>query len=147
MARFRDNRGKLGKGAQTRQEILAKAVQLASVEGLEALSIGVLAKQTGMSKSGLFQHFGSKQKLQLAILEAQGEHFAAEVLGIRESEQKGLFRLWQLVESWLRNARRGEYFSGSFFLAASFEYDSRSGPLANNVVAVLKKWLSAIAQA
>src|SRR6516162_10705246 len=89
------------KGAQTRESILRTAVDLASLEGLEGLTIGRLAQELKMSKSGLFAHFGSKQDLQLATVEMAGEIFKEWVMRPALSRPAGMPRLWELLERWL----------------------------------------------
>ena len=90
------------KGQRTKETILEKAVDLASVEGLEGLTVGRLAKETQMSKSGLFGHFGSKEDLQLATIEKACDIFIERVIQpAREYEEPGLLRVWHLCDLWL----------------------------------------------
>src|SRR5690242_21576210 len=90
------------KGVRTRESILRVAVDLASVEGLEGLTIGRLADELKMSKSGLFAHFGSKEDLQLATVAAAGEIFAGHVIRPALAVEAGVPRLWALCENWLQ---------------------------------------------
>ena len=93
--------GRKAQGERTRQAILEAAVDLASVEGLEGLTIGRLAAALSMSKSGLFAHFGSKEELQLATVEAARDIFVREVIRPAFAAPKGLPRLWGLCDVWL----------------------------------------------
>jgi AcrR family transcriptional regulator len=117
------------KGEQTRTVILDEALRIASKLGLEGLTIGSLADATGMSKSGLFAHFGSREDLQLAVLEhaaqAYGERVFIPVLKI----ERGLPRLRALFERWLDWALESGLPGGCIMLSAAFEYDDRPGPI------------------
>jgi AcrR family transcriptional regulator len=117
------------KGEQTRTAILDEALRIASKLGLEGLTIGSLADATGMSKSGLFAHFGSREDLQLAVLEhaaqAYGERVFIPVLKI----ERGLPRLKALFERWLDWALESGLPGGCIMLSAAFEYDDRPGPI------------------
>src|SRR6188472_2496717 len=110
-----------GKGAETRAAILDRAVDLASVEGLEGLTIGRLAAELQMSKSGLFAHFGSKQELQLATIAAAAERFRAAVIAPALELPDGAPRLRAMSERYLD--RLQDYSGGCFFAATSVEYD------------------------
>jgi AcrR family transcriptional regulator len=121
--------GRKARGARTRASILEVAANLASVEGLEGLTIGRLATELKMSKSGLFAHFGSKEELQLATLSAAREIFAREVVEPARAADKGLPRLQALIAAKLAY-ERGEVFAGGcFFENVRAEFDSR-GPSA-----------------
>jgi AcrR family transcriptional regulator len=127
----------------TRQVILAKAMDLASLEGLEGVSIGRLADALGMSKSGVIGHFASKQDLQLATVEAARVRFESEVLGSIEGEP-GIDRLRAMTESWIQYIE-GEHFSGGcFFWAASAEFDGRPGVVRDRLAELTARWLDAI---
>ena len=133
--------GRRVKGRRTRESILATAVDLASVDGLEGLTIGRLAAELGMSKSGLFAHFGSKEELQLATLEAARDIFVAEVVAPAREAERGLPRLTALVEHWLAYMRREVFRGGCFFDAVRAEYDSRpSGPVRETITAQFASW-------
>jgi AcrR family transcriptional regulator len=138
---------KSGKSARTRDTILRTAVGVASVRGLEGLSIGTLADELGMSKSGLFAHFGSKEDLQLAAIETARQIFIDEVFRPVLQSERGLLRLWKLCDSWLSYAQRKVFPGGCFFTGASFEYDSRSGPIRDRIAAVMREWLCALTRA
>lgn len=130
-----------GKGQKTRREILLKAVDLASAEGLEALTIGRLAKALGMSKSGLFAHFGAKEELQLAVVETAREVFTREILDPVGDQEPGLARLLILAECWLRYVEKGVFRGGCFFAAVSAEVDDRPGRVRDRVVELTRSWL------
>ena len=113
------------KGERRREGILRAAVDLASLEGLEGLTIGRLASDLKMSKSGLFAHFGSKQDLQLATVEMASEIFKDKVVLPALAERKGMPRLLALRNQWLSHVENKVFAGGCFFTAASFEFDSR----------------------
>lgn len=135
------------KGDRTRQTILDRAVDLASLEGLEGLTIGRLAEELGMSKSGLFAHFGSKEELQLATIEAARERFATEVMRPALAAERGYPRLIGICREWLAYVKRGVFAGGCFFAAASFEYDDRPGPVRDAILQTMDEWLKAIERA
>jgi AcrR family transcriptional regulator len=111
---------------------------------LEGLSIGRLASELGVSKSGLFAHFGSKLELQLETVQAASDIFAAHVwLPVAELEP-GLVQLAALMESWLRYFREGVFRGGCFFSNAYHEYDSRPGPIRDEIAAQKRRWMNAI---
>jgi AcrR family transcriptional regulator len=130
------------KGSQTRASILDRAVDLASVEGLEGLTIGRLATELRMSKSGLFAHFGSKQELQLATIGAAAERFKGTVIDPALDFPDGAPRLRAMAERYLDQL--GDYSGGCFWAATSAEYDDRPGPVRDAIVASLDAWLGEI---
>jgi AcrR family transcriptional regulator len=136
-----DTDGRRARGARTRAQILERAADLASVEGLEGLTIGRLATDLGMSKSGLFAHFGSKEELQLATIGAAKEIFAREVVAPAREAERGLPRLQALLAAKLRY-ERGEIFDGGcFFETVRAEFDSRkAGPVRDAIEADLAEW-------
>ena len=135
------------KGERTRQSILERAVDLASVEGLEGLTIGRLAEELEMSKSGLFAHFGSKEDLQLATIDAAQKRFVDEVLRPAIAAPRGYPRLMAICKSWLSYVGRGVFPGGCFFAAASFEFDGRPGPVRDAIAASMTRWLDALEKA
>lgn len=136
----------MGRGAETRAAILDEALMLASRVGLEALSIGVLAKRTGMSKSGLFAHFASKEGLQRDVLAEAAQRYTEVVLRPALKEPRGLPRVERLFERWLHWGT--ETFSGGCpFVAAATEFDDREGPVRAAVRGHLRDLLGAIARA
>jgi AcrR family transcriptional regulator len=133
--------GRRERGRRTRDSILDTAVQLASVEGLDGITIGRLASELGMSKSGLFAHFGSKEELQLATIDTAREIFVETVIApVREAE-RGLPRLEALMDNWLGYMRREVFRGGCFFDAVRSEYNSRPpGPGRDAVWADFADW-------
>jgi AcrR family transcriptional regulator len=129
------------RGVKTRESILKKAVSIASVEGLEGLTIGKLATELGISKSGLFAHFGSKEELQLAVVEAARLIFVDRVMRPAHSE-KGMKRLRAFYENWISYADGKTFPGGCFFSAVSLEFDDRPGKIRDQVVKLMKMWLS-----
>jgi len=130
-----------GKGAGTRAAILARALDLASVDGLEGLTIGRLAAELEMSKSGLFAHFGSKQELQLATVAAAAERFRAAVIEPALQAPDGVPRLEAMGDTYLAHLEGKEYAGGCFWAATSAEYDDRPGPVRDAIAAALNAWL------
>jgi AcrR family transcriptional regulator len=135
--------GQATKGAQTRAAILERAVDLASVEGLEGLTIGRLAAELRMSKSGLFAHFGSKQELQLATIDAAAARFRVAVVEPALREPAGAPRLRMMAERYL-DYLDGVYAGGCFWGATSAEYDDRPGPVRDAIAAALDAWMNAM---
>ena len=135
------------KGERTRDSILRAAVNLASVEGLEGLTIGRLADKLEMSKSGLFAHFGSKEELQLATVEMARVIFLENVVRPALAQPEGVPRLWALTDAWLRYVERPVFPGGCFFTAAAFEFDSRPGPVRDRIAEVMKSWLTTLSLA
>jgi AcrR family transcriptional regulator len=138
-----------GKRATTRETILDHAYALARLEGLEGLSIGTLATDVGMSKSGVFAHFGSREELQLAELDTGRQRFVSQVLLPALKQPRGLLRLRAIVANWFEWSR--EHQSGCVLLSAASEYDGRDGALHDGVVQQQAGWRDelqkAIAQA
>jgi len=130
------------KGERTRHAILTTAADLATQEGLGSLSIGRLAEATGMSKSGLFAHFGSKEELQIAAVEHAALLFVDEVIAPARSAPKGLPRVWALCDHKLRYVERQIFPGGCFFAATSVEYSHRPGPVRDRIEDMLRSWLS-----
>jgi AcrR family transcriptional regulator len=138
--------GRRERGQRTHREILDTAVDLGSREGLEALTIGRLAAHAGVSKSGLFAHFGSKQELQLATVEAARAVFLGEVIQPAATAVEGLPRLRATLAAWLDYFRRDVFPGGCFFQAASLEFDGRPGPVRDRVQEIMGEWLDWLAQ-
>lgn len=134
--------GRRARGERTRQGILAIAVDVGSREGLEALTFGRLASEAAVSKSGLFAHFGGKEQLQLATVEAAREIFVREVIEPAAGAEPGLLRLRATVEAWLSYFRRDVFAGGCFFQAASLEFDGRPGPVRDRVIEIMGEWLA-----
>ncbi len=128
------------KAATTRQAILERAMDVASVEGLEGLTIGRLARELDMSKSGLFAHFGSKEELQLATLQAAAGRFFEEVVAPAQQEPEGYARLLAYCERYLDYLERGVFAGGCFWAAVGSEFDDRPGPVRDAVSAGVRAW-------
>jgi AcrR family transcriptional regulator len=124
----------------TRSAILDRSVAIASAEGLEGLTIGRLAGDLGMSKSGVLGHFGSKEALQLAVLDRAGEIFRAEVWEPAVPAAPGLVRLRVLCEAWISYLERGVFPGGCFFVAAAHEFDGRNGAVRDAVESRFDAW-------
>jgi AcrR family transcriptional regulator len=139
--------GRVERGERTRRQILDAAVDIASVEGLEGLSIGRLALKLEMSKSGLFAAFGSKVDLQLAAVDQAAEIFVEQVVRPAMAAPRGLPRLWSLCASKLDYMQREVFRGGCFFAAASAEFDGRPGPVRDRIAAHMKTWLELLAGA
>jgi AcrR family transcriptional regulator len=134
-------------GQRSRDAILREAGQLATVEGIDGLSISRLAEAVGMSKSGLFAHFGSKEELQLATIEMAGRLFAAEVIEPALTAPTGLERLQQLAENFLRHVERGVYPGGCFFASVAAEMDTHPGPVRDLAMRLTEDWFDQIERA
>jgi AcrR family transcriptional regulator len=133
------------KGAATRDMIVERAYMIASSAGLEGLSIGPLADAVGMSKSGVFAHFGSREDLQLAVLDLAALRFAEHTLMPALKSRRGLPRLRAIVTHWFDWIRHNQ--SGCLLLSAVSEYDDRPGPLRDRVVAHEVRWRNELARA
>lgn len=129
------------KGERTRQAILDEAARLATIDGLEGLSIGGLAKSMGMSKSGLYAHFGSKLDLQLATVEDARRTFVEEVLLPALRAPRGIERLLALCEAFLSHVERRVFPGGCFFAAAAVDVGTRPGPVRDAIVEQRLEWL------
>ncbi|MGA7616454.1 MAG: TetR/AcrR family transcriptional regulator [Thermoanaerobaculia bacterium] len=134
------------KGEQTRDEILRVAARLATINGLEGLSIGDLADHVGMSKSGLYAHFGSKQELQLATIDAARITFMDEVMAPAFETPRGRARVVALCHAFLSYLERGVFPGGCFFAGAASEFSARPGPVRDRIVQVVAEFLSALEQ-
>ena len=134
----------MGKGERTREAILDRALDLASVVGLEGLSIGALASHSGLSKSGLFAHFGSKEALQLATLKAASNAFVGSVMGPARAWPQGVERLRAIFDNWLAWTERND--GGCLFVTAAVELDDRDGAAREFLVAQQRSWLDALAR-
>jgi len=130
------------KGERTRAAILDQASRLATEVGLEGLSIGQLAEATGMSKSGLYAHFGSKRDLQLATIEAARHTFVEDVLRPALRSPKGIERLLAMCDTYLSHVERRVFPGGCFFAAAAVDVGTRPGPVHDAIVAQQLEWLS-----
>jgi AcrR family transcriptional regulator len=127
------------KGEQTRLAILDGALRVARRLGLEGLTIGTLAEATGMSKSGLFAHFGSREDLQLAVLEHGARQYGERVLAPALKIDRGLPRLRALFERWLDWTLQTEVPGGCIMVSAAHEYDDRPGPIRDAAVEMQRR--------
>ncbi|MBB5203404.1 AcrR family transcriptional regulator [Inhella inkyongensis] len=136
----------LQKGQLTRATILETALAQASHMGLEGLSIGALADQIGMSKSGVFAHFGSREELQIAVVAEYHRRFEAEVFFPAINEARGLPRLRALYANWVRQVAV-ELESGCIYISGAVEFDDRPGPVRDALVTMVKAWHAALHKA
>jgi AcrR family transcriptional regulator len=127
-------------GRRSRDAILDTAARLATVDGLEGLSIGNLAEHTGMSKSGLYAHFKSKEELQLATIDRATEIFEDEVLKPARSKGEGLRLLWALCDEFLSHLERDVFPGGCFFAAVGAEFDTHPGRVKQRIVTFTEDW-------
>jgi AcrR family transcriptional regulator len=135
------------RGLRTREAILASAVDIASVDGLDGLTVGSLATRLRMSKSGLFAHFGSKEELQLATVEVARQIFIDKVTRPAIAAPKGMPRLWGLINQWLVLVEKRVFTGGCFFSAASFEFDSKRGVVHDRIAAIMREWMDVLTRA
>jgi AcrR family transcriptional regulator len=133
-AAAQDADGRRRRGNRTREAILQAAADLASVNGLEGLTIGTLAAELGMSKSGLFAHFGSKEELQLATIDAARRRFVERVVKPSRQLPRGRARLEALLRDWQRYYRDQVFAGGCFFHAVKAEFDGRPDSKVREVV-------------
>jgi AcrR family transcriptional regulator len=133
--------GRVERGNRTRRTVLRRAVDIASVEGLEALSVGRLAGELELSKSGVFALFGSKQELQLATVREASRIFVVEVLEPASGAAEGIERLRGLCEGWLRYSQERVFPGGCFFYGVMAEFDAREGPVHDALVESQRAWL------
>ncbi len=135
----------MSKGDATRQAIVERAAQLASVDGLRGLTIGRLAEDLGMSKSGLFAHVRSKEGLERLVIEMAGARFVEAVVRPALATPRGEPRLRAIFEHWLRWPELSGLPGGCFFVAAAAELDDRPGPARDRLVGLQRDWLELIA--
>lgn len=146
ISEIRKQQSRVPRGAGTREEILQVAVHIASAEGLEGLTIGRLADELRMSKSGLFAHFGSKEELQLAVIAKARDIFVREVVEPAYTRERGLARLLAMLDEWLAYVGRSVFRGGCFFMASAIEFDSRPGKVRDLISELSRSWLDAIEQ-
>src|SRR5262245_28810859 len=132
-------------GVESRRAILHAAANLATTRGLEGLSIGELAQHIGMSKSGLYAHFKSKEELELATIETAAEVFERDVLGPASESPGGLQRVLALSEAFLRHLERRVFPGGCFFATVAAQLASRPGRARDRVMGVQQRWLAQLA--
>src|SRR3954447_9048508 len=137
--------GRRPRGGKTRHAILTRAMQIASVEGLEGLSLGRLAAELGISKSGLFAHFGSKEELQLKTLRAARRIFYEAAVRPALDMPQGIERLVALVDADIEYLSGDAFDGGCLFISSAAEYDSRPGPIRDLVQETMVSWLDLLA--
>jgi AcrR family transcriptional regulator len=133
-------------GERSRAAILREAARLATVEGLDGLSLARLADAVGMSKSGLFAHFGSKEELQLATVDAASAIFEELVIEPAGEATAGLPRLRAYIEGFLDHVEEHVFPGGCFFVSAMSELDTHPGPVRDGALAFSQRWLTLLAQ-
>jgi AcrR family transcriptional regulator len=132
------------KSELTRAAIVGAALDLAAAEGLEAISLQVVADRVGLSKSGVFSRVGSREALQLAVIEEFGRRFLNDVFVPAMQQPKGLPRLQDIVRRWILRVRDVEAKEGCIFTAGAFELDDREGPLRDVLLAEVTRWRAAL---
>lgn len=137
----------MSKGESTRAAILDIALARASKIGLEALTIGELAKEAGLSKSGLFAHFASKEELQIEVVRKAISRFVEVVIAPALKARRGEPRVRALFGNWFEWSRASELPGGCLFIAASSEFDDQPGPIRDLLLSSQKDWLSVLSQA
>jgi AcrR family transcriptional regulator len=143
----RQARRRRSDGERSRQTILHEAAQLATVEGLGGLSLSRLADAVGMSKSGLFAHFRSKEELQLATIETASALFSEQVVDPALTASTGLERLRQLSENFLQHVESNVFPGGCFFASVAAEMDTHPGPVRNRAVQLVDGWFALLTTA
>lgn len=136
----------LQKGQQTKQLIIDAALGLATQIGLEGLSIGALAELTGMSKSGVFAHFGSREELQISVVREYNRRFSEEVFTPALQAPRGLPRVHALFANWMKRVAV-EIQSGCIFISGAVEFDDRPGPVRDALAQTVQTWLAAMQRA
>jgi len=134
-------------GERSRSAILDTAAKLATVEGIGGLSLSRLADDVGMSKSGLFAHFGSKEELQLATVQRANEIFDERVIVPARSASDGLERLRLLTDGYLNYIQADTFPGGCFFASVLSEVDMRPGPVRDRLTDFLSRWLGELESA
>jgi len=134
------------KGQQTKAAIVEAALGLAAQIGLEGLSIGALAEITGMSKSGVFAHFGSREELQITVIREYHERFEREVFYPALQAPRGIPRLQALFDNWMLRTTT-EIDSGCIYISGAVEFDDRAGPVRDALVSTVTTWQTAVRRA
>ena len=146
-AETKDERRRRSDGERSRRAILDAAARMATVEGIEGLSIGGLARAIGMSKSGLYAHFGSKEELQLATIATAEEVFDADVIEPAMRVADGLPRADALCDRFLSHVESGVFPGGCFFQSVAAELDTRPGPARDRIADFQVRWSARVASA
>ena len=138
--------GRRARGDSTRRAILAASMRLASAEGLEGISIARLASELGMSKSGLFAHFGSKEELQLSTVRAARRVFSDEAVTPALATKKGIERLDALLAAWHEYIVNPLFPGGCLLMEAATEFDNRPGPVRDLVAETMGMWMNLLVE-
>ncbi|RYF06823.1 MAG: TetR/AcrR family transcriptional regulator [Comamonadaceae bacterium] len=136
----------LQKGQQTKAVIVEAALGLATHIGLEGLSIGALADVTGMSKSGVFAHFGSREELQISVIREYHTRFEQEVFYPAMAAERGVARLRAMFDLWMKRTSI-EIDSGCIYISGAVEFDDRDGPVRDALASSVRTWLAAMKRA
>lgn len=134
--------GRVERGNQTRRLVLERTMNVASVEGLEGLSLGRIATELKLSKSGVFALFGSKEELQLATVRAAIDVYVEQVVRPTRELPPGAARVWALCRHWLAYSAHRVFTGGCFFYAVTAEFDARSGPVHDAIAKARVDWVS-----
>jgi AcrR family transcriptional regulator len=137
----------MSKGTDTRARIVETALRSASIDGIEGITLGKVASDVGMSKSGLFAHFDSKEALQVDVLNAAAQKFAEVVVSPAFKAPRGEPRLRALFEHWLEWERHDSLPGGCIFVHAAAELDDRPGPAHDTLVAWQQRWMDTLTRA
>jgi AcrR family transcriptional regulator len=146
MAALTETDGRRVRGDATRRAILARSMQLASTGGLEDLSIAQLAGDLGMSKSGLFAHFGSKQELQLSTIRAARRVFSDEAVTPALEVEPGIRRLRALIDAWFDYIGSDTFVGGCLLMEAAAEFDNRPGPVRDLIAKTMAMWMGLLVE-
>lgn len=138
--------GRIERGNQTRRLILQRAVSIASVEGLEGLSLGRLANELRLSKSGVFALFGSKEELQLATVRTAIKIYIEHVVRPARELPPGIGQIWRLCGNWLTYSEQRVFPGGCFFYSVTAEYDAREGKVHDAVTKAHGNWFALLEQ-
>jgi AcrR family transcriptional regulator len=138
--------GRRARGATTRRAILRRAMEIASVEGLDGLSLAGLAADLEMSKSGLFAHFGSKEELQLSTLRAARRVFSDRAVTPADDVPKGIQRLDALLGAWFHYIAADAFEGGCLLMQAAAEFDARPGRVRDLVAETMGMWMQALTE-
>lgn len=135
---------KTQKSELTRAAIVGAGIDLASAQGLEAITLQAVADRIGLSKSGVFSRVGSREALQKAVIDEYGRQFLADVFVPSMQAAKGLPRLNEIVQRWIVRTRDVEAHTGCIYSAGAFELDDRAGPLREHLYGEVTRWRSAL---
>ncbi len=131
------------RGEQTRKRVLQIAVRVATVEGLESLTIGKVAQAAAITKAGLLGHYVTKEALQLATLKAGGQMFIEQVVEPAKDKAPGLLQLLKLLDGWVDAVTREK--GGCFFASVAAEFDCRTGPVRDAIAQMIEQWFAGLA--